>query len=227
MTNSTHQKSLARLSARLQALQPTIDVLWSKLVPENDASGPRSIGFMGAQSGAGATLMAACGAIGIARHLRAKVLLIETNYHSAQLAHYADLAAKPGLTELLRGQVDLESALQATDVAGLSILPAGSTKDVSPGFFSTNNAEELFESFVRDFDFVIYDIPPVLEYTETFSLFRRLDDVCLVLQSGETTAKTAERAAKELSDCGANFLGCVLNRYVAELPAWFGGNRAA
>ena len=227
MNTSNSIPSLARIAARLMPLQPTIDVLWSKLVSEENAAGPRSIGFMGSESQAGTTLMATCAGIGIARHLRANTLLIETNHYSPGLASYAEVPDAPGLVDVLRDDASLESAIRPTDVAGFSLLPVGRFSTVPPGFYSTESATELFEKLERMYDFALFDIAPVLEHTDAHALLRRMDDACLVVRAGSSTNSSVEKAAREIEDDGIPLLGTVLNAYKPEFPAFLGGRRAA
>ena len=125
LSNSCNPKSLTRVYARFQPFQRTIDSLWAKLVPESKEADYRTLAFMSPDKGEGTTMMATCAAIGLARHLRARVLLVEANTSSAGLAHYVGAENSPGLIEALTIEVDIEDALRTTDVAGLSLLPVG------------------------------------------------------------------------------------------------------
>lgn len=221
------KKSFARASTAFLPLQPTIDTLWAKLAPSGLLKQARKIGFTSPQAGAGTTTIAACAAIGLARHMRANVLLIEVNCRAPKLATYMQAAATPGFVEVLSGDVPIEDALQKTDIAGLSILTAGSGSRITPGFFSTEHASAVLAEFSKQYDFVLFDLPPVLDAPETHSLLWKVDEACLVVRFGETRQEAATRAAAEITSSGVQLLGSILNRHQSDLPSWLKGQSAA
>lgn len=225
--STLNKQSYVRASTAFRGLQSTIETLWAKLAPAGLPNEARKIGFTSPQAGAGTTTIAACAAIGLARHMRANVLLVEANCRAPQLAEYVQASTTPGFVEVLSRDASMESALQKTDVAGLSILTAGSSSRVSPGFFSTEHASTVLEDFSKQYDFVLFDLPPVLDSPETHSLLWRIDEVCLVLRFGKTRQETAARAAAEITSSGVQLIGSILNRHKSDLPGWLKGPAAA
>ncbi len=225
--STTSKTTLARASTAFLPLQSTIDTLWAKLAPSGLPQEARKIGFTSAQAGAGTTTVAACAAIGLARHMRANVLLAEANYRSPRLARFLQTASTPGLVDVLAGEVPIDAALQKTDVPGLSILTAGLGSRISPGFFSTEHASSVMDEFSKQYDFVLFDLSPVLESPETHSLLWRMDEACLVLRAGRTRQEAAMRAAAEITSSGVELLGSILNRHQSDLPDWLVGPTAA
>jgi len=219
--------SIARASTAFLPLQSTIDTMWAKLAPSGLPTEARKIGFTSPQAGAGTTTVAACAAIGLARHMRANVLLVEANCRAPQLAQYLQCSPTPGFVDVLASDASLESAVQKTDVAGLSVLTAGVSSRISPGFFSTEHASAVLAEFSKQYDFVLFDLPPVLESPETHSLLWRVDEACLVLRFGRTRQEAASRAATEITSSGVQLLGSILNRHKSDLPSWLAGPSAA
>ena len=74
---------------------------------------------------------------------------------------------------------------------------------------------------------MIFDVAPILTNPESHAILRRVDATCLVVQASKTRKDRAAKALSELAQSGASVLGSILNRYQAEIPSWFGGNRAA
>ena len=133
----------------------------------------------------------------------------------------------PGLVGVLSGDTSIEAAVQKTDVVGLSILPAGARARISPGFFATELSTDVITEFSNQYEFVIFDLPPILESPETRSLLWRLDEACVVLKFGETRRETAERAAAEVAGSGVQMIGSILNRHRSDLPRWLASPNVA
>ncbi len=227
MSTISSLPSLARASSAFLPLQSTIDTLWAKLAPSGLPTEPRKIGFVSAQPGEGTTTVATCAAIGLARHMRANVLLVEANYRRPGLANYLQAPSTPGLVEVLSGNASIDSAIQKSDVPGLSILPSGFGTRVSPGFFSTEHATAVLDEFPKKYDFIILDVAPVLSYPESHSLLWRTDEACLVVRFGKTRQEAAKRAATEITSSGVHLIGSILNRHHSDLPGWLAGPQPA
>ena len=206
-------------------LRNTIDTLWSSIIPQGGLDGPTKIAFAGTAEGDGATTIATCAAIGLAKHIQARVLLVEANFAAPRLASQLQLHATPGFAGLLDGTTDVERAIQATDLEGLSAMPAGVESPVRPGIFSSDRARDVFRELGEQFDCVIVDAPPVLDHPESRSIFWHVDRAVLVLRAGSTKQDAADKAAQEIEHSGAELLGAVLNRRRSDLPSWLTGNQ--
>ena len=63
------------------------------------------------------------------------------------------------------------------------------------------------------YDFILFDSPPVLAFTDTALLATLVDGVVLVINVGQVTQNDAIRAKRELEKAGAKILGTVLNHF--------------
>ena len=68
-----------------------------------------------------------------------------------------------------------------------------------------------------DYDYIIFDMPPVTQISVTPRLARFMDMVLLVIESGKTDRDVAQRAAALLTDSRAN-LGVVMNKTRRYVP---------
>jgi Mrp family chromosome partitioning ATPase len=68
-----------------------------------------------------------------------------------------------------------------------------------------------------DYDYIIFDMPPVSEISITPRLARFMDMVLLVIESEKTSRDAAMRVASMLSETKTN-VGLVLNKNRSYLP---------
>ena len=76
----------------------------------------------------------------------------------------------------------------------------------------------ILEEFEGRYDQIVIDSPPVLAVTDAAVLAVHTDGVVLVLRSGETEQRTAERSVEQLRRLGVRVFGAVLNEVSASSP---------
>jgi len=76
----------------------------------------------------------------------------------------------------------------------------------------------LIEELKDEYEYVVFDIPSVLAYSEGLTLSRSVDGVLIVVRSGGTKRALVERSIGLLEDAGATVLGAVLNRRKFYIP---------
>ncbi|MFO0982792.1 MAG: CpsD/CapB family tyrosine-protein kinase [Planctomycetota bacterium] len=200
--------------------QRSLDALWANLSRKGDAGSPERLLFVSPTHGEGASTIASCTAIGFARHLREKVLLIEANLYAPSVAAYLGLPVSFGLSEVLKSELPLEEAILSTEIAGLDVLPAGTARHPEPGEFASDFAAAILAQAERGYRYILVDGPPLLLYPDSRILLRNVDEAVLVVRAKVTRRDMAENALQILKSSGVWVAGVVLNRFSSDVPAW-------
>ncbi|HST06299.1 MAG TPA: CpsD/CapB family tyrosine-protein kinase [Chloroflexia bacterium] len=124
----------------------------------------------------------------------------------------------PGLIQLLRGECELDEAIQQTAVERLAILPLGEPAHSFPLMIRTAALSDVIVELRSRFGLVVLDLPAVLNSTDTQVLARLADQLVLVVRAGVTPAKLVRQALDQIGE--ERFLGVVLNDAHSDLPAW-------
>ncbi|OIF07686.1 tyrosine protein kinase, partial [Acinetobacter baumannii] len=95
-----------------------------------------------------------------------RVLLIDADMRRGYMHKYFDVDVKPGLSELLSGQADLQKVLHKTQVANLDVITRGKSPTNPSEILSSNQFKELLEQLQSQYDHIIIDTPPVLAVTD-------------------------------------------------------------
>ena len=61
-------------------------------------------------------------------------------------------------------------------------------------------------------EFILLDIPPLLQYSEGIALSKLCDGIILVIEAGETRWEIVQQANRLLEKAHVNLIGGVLNR---------------
>jgi capsular exopolysaccharide synthesis family protein len=140
-----------------------------------------------------------------------KVLIVDADLRKPSVADVFDQASKPGLNEVLMGEVPFSSAIQKTTVDNLDFLASGSIPPNPTELLESNELKILIDTLGSLYDIILLDSPPVLAASDPLVLSSLADGVIMVAASDRTKMKEFEHAHESLQGIGAQVLGVVLN----------------
>jgi capsular exopolysaccharide synthesis family protein len=165
----------------------------------------------------------------IARHLAAaaarmgsRVLLMEGDLRRPTLAQQLNVAAGPGLSDVLIGAVTLSEATQSIGLRTpssetavprtLDVLVSGATLPPNPAELVESHAmEDLLQRVKAVYDLIVIDTPPLTAVSDAFPLLHKVDGVVIVGRVGRNRRDVAERLHETLQGVAAPLLGVIAN----------------
>jgi Mrp family chromosome partitioning ATPase len=197
--------------AALDRFGTSADTLWTRIAPAKRPGELRTIAFVGAGQGVGTSTVAICTAVGLARHLRAKVTLVEIGLGASALAPLLGLSEAPGLSQVLAGTAPSASCVRGCGLDGLGVVTSGGGV-AAPGDFASERTRKLFEELGAGRDFLLIDAPPLVAHPELHPILLHAREAVMVLEAGRTTREEASSLMEILVRSGVDVLGSVLNR---------------
>ena len=140
-----------------------------------------------------------------------RVLLIDADLRRPSIHRALDLLREPGLTNLLVGDASVREAVRPSVLPNLDVLPSGPFPPNPSELLNSKAMKRLLEEFEGRYGQVIVDSPPMLAVTDSAVLAQHTDGVVLVLRSGETEQRAAERSVEQLRRLNVRVFGAVLN----------------
>jgi capsular exopolysaccharide synthesis family protein len=174
---------------------------------ENDC---RSIMITSPSYGEGKSITTANLAISIAQDSK-KVLIIDANIRNPSIHQIFKIKNTIGLTNILIGQKKLEETLNQTEFGRVGVVTSGPIPNNSEKLFRSVLLEQLITKAKELYDYVLIDVPPVLEENDTKIIAGQTDGVILVIRNGRTEDYLAVEAKNSLEVAHANMLGVILN----------------
>ena len=179
----------------------------------------RTLAIASAHEREGKRALARAIAIAMAHDHSGDVLLLECDLLRTSLEEDFQADPGPGLTELLTGDADLESALRPTLLPNLRLLPAGTAIGPTPSRLLRSPAMSHLLDEVRErLAFIVLDLPAVLRSSDAAVLAQLTDGVVLVARTGSTEQRAVLQALDLLS--GSTLHGVVLNRSRSRVPGF-------
>jgi capsular exopolysaccharide synthesis family protein len=147
-----------------------------------------------------------------------KVLLIDCDLRKPMIQKYLHLSnvKSYGLTNVLTDSQKTDQCIFYLSDIGLSVIISGPIPPNPAEILGSRKMEEFLKSLETQFDFIIFDTPPVSVVTDAAVLSKFCDGVILVVKQKSTDRGSALVAKKNLEIVGANIIGCVLNDFRAE-----------
>jgi len=155
-------------------------------------------------------------AIGLAE-IGSKVLLIDGDMRRPRLHKMFDQANSWGLSDILREknaieELPLDALIKKTAVSGVYLLPSGVCADNIFGLLWSGRLARLLPRFRQEFDYVLLDAPPCLEFADARIMARHIDQLLLVVRANYTDKRVAQAAVQRLLEDGIPVMGVILNR---------------
>lgn len=179
----------------------------------------RTILVTSASAGQGKTTVTANLAVAIARS-GATTVAIEADLRRPQLAQaFGARRAGPGLTGLLVGAADVETAVAEVlvhdDVPGappsvVSLLPSGPLPPNPSELLSSLQMRHTLDELTAMYDHVLIDSPPLLLVADSLELARVVDGVVVVARRNNVTSEEAKEVRSLAERLGLSLVGVVL-----------------
>jgi protein-tyrosine kinase len=141
-----------------------------------------------------------------------KVLLIDADLRKPTVQYTFKIDNLNGLTNVLTKQSSLSQAVNESLVENLSVLTSGPIPPNPAELLGSKAMEDLLEVAMKEYDFVIFDTPPILAVTDAQILANKCDGSILVVNSGKTEIEPAMKSKEMLLSSKGKLLGVVLNQ---------------
>src|SRR5262249_28722871 len=131
--------------------------------------------------GDGKSTMAANLAVSIAQSGK-RVLVVDADFRRPRQHHIFGLAGRVGLATVMAGDAELSTAIPATPVPNLDVLPCGARPTNPAELLTLPRFAELLGELRGRYDFVIVDTPPLLAVSDPSVVAPRVDGVLLTIR---------------------------------------------
>ncbi|MFP7299088.1 CpsD/CapB family tyrosine-protein kinase [Neobacillus niacini] len=140
-----------------------------------------------------------------------KVLLVDADLRKPTVHRTFGVNNLFGFTTVLTKQATLGSTVLDTEEKDLYILTSGPVPPNPAELLSSKSMEQFLEEAKEQFDYVIFDTPPLLAVADPQILANKVDASILVVYSGRTEIEQVKKAKDLLVNAQSKLAGVVLN----------------
>lgn len=151
-----------------------------------------------------------------------KVMLVDTDLRKPTVHYTFSVSNMDGLTSVLTKDITLEQAVSKTQISCLEILTSGPIPPNPSELLDSKAMEKVIEDLKAQYEYVIFDTPPILAVTDSQIIASKCDGVVLVVASGKTHKDRALKAKELLEKAGSQMLGVVVNGVEERISGYYG-----
>jgi capsular exopolysaccharide synthesis family protein len=188
----------------------SIDGIRTMLLCDDQADAKRILMITSANAREGKTMLASHLAGSIARTGR-KTLLIDCDLRRPGIHRLFDVSESPGMSEVLRKQIEPADAVRPTRLDNLYILAAGKCDREAVEALARQSFPDLLAKLRAEFDFIIVDSCPILPVPDALLISKHVDAVVLSIRPAVSHAASVFAACERLQAMGVPLLGTVVN----------------
>jgi polysaccharide biosynthesis transport protein len=160
-----------------------------------------------------------------------RTLIVDCDLRNPSIQKLFELPLGPGVPEILRQEVDVSDAVQATAVPNLWVIPAGQCSNATIAALAQGHPmETLFNRLRGQFDFIIVDSCPVLPVADALLIGQHVDGVVFSIMQDISQLPKVLTATEKMNQLSIPLIGAVVNgikqdvysygyNYVKQLPA--------
>lgn len=175
------------------------------------------VASVSANAASGKSFVMANLAVSLSQRIDKKILLVDADMRCPMVHQIFGLENTVGLSQLLTGQVAEEnSAYHAIGDGSLTVLTSGKLPPNPLELLSAPKMEQLIEAWKQEYDYVLFDLPPVGEVADAIALSRYVSGFLFVLRSGISDVHHVRDAVALLEERNAKIHGCVLTDVQSE-----------
>jgi len=140
-----------------------------------------------------------------------RVVLIDCDLRRPKMHNVFKMSREQGVSNILVGKLDVEDALQPTEISNLFIIPSGPVPPNPSEILGSRRMKKLIAGLRQNFDRILIDSPPIVAVTDATVLTRSIDGAIIVIRANDKSRELVRHSLEKLKSVGAPILGAVLN----------------
>lgn len=148
----------------------------------------------------------------IAAVMGKRVLLVDGDLRRPQIHNRTNLSNQQGLTNLISTDIPVDQVIQQLPaMTNLSVITSGPIPPDPARLLSSGKMKRLMAEFQKNFDLVIYDVPPIVGLVDVRLIAPHTDGIVMIVRIDKTDKLGVIQAQDSLKISSTNVLGIAIN----------------
>ncbi len=174
---------------------------------------PRSVTILVTSSGPkeGKSTSIANMAVTLAQ-MNAKVILVDLDLRRPMIQNKFMIDKENGVSDyLIDSNLTVAQVAKHTEIPNLDVITSGFIPPNPSEMLSSKRFDELILDLKENYDFILFDSPPVIAVTDALILAKKVDMLLMIVRIGLTEKGIVKRARELLANVNAKIDGIVVN----------------
>ncbi len=182
----------------------------TNLLALNKDGSPKSVVFTSSHKGEGKSISVANIALSLVELGNTRVCLVDTDFRAPVLGKMFGIGEEPGLSDMLLEGLSLDKVLHQTKTENLRLICSGREPRNPTELLGSERMLDLASALKKDFQYILFDTPPIFPYSDACILGSRCNGIILVVRMDHTPKSTVEKAVKSAESAGGKVIGTFL-----------------
>ncbi|HPY96108.1 MAG TPA: polysaccharide biosynthesis tyrosine autokinase [Candidatus Cloacimonadota bacterium] len=149
--------------------------------------------------------------------MKSTVCLVDFDLRRPMVHNVFELDRNVGSSDYLSDpNVSIDTIIKQSAVENLSIITSGAIPPNPSELISSDRADMMIKELKERFDYVLFDMPPVIAVTDSMIMAKKVDMLILVIRVNNTEKGVVQRTKTMLENINVTISGIVVNGIVHE-----------
>jgi capsular exopolysaccharide synthesis family protein len=150
-----------------------------------------------------------------------RVVIVDSDLRKPRLNKIFEIKNTNGLTNYLSSTLDIRDLVKPTKIPNLFLINSGPVPPNPVELLDSEKMNDLIDRLKQGFDYILYDVPPVLSVSDAIVLGTKIDGMILVAWGGKTSRDALRQTKDKLDVHKIKCLGVVLNNINVEERGYY------
>jgi capsular exopolysaccharide synthesis family protein len=202
-----------------EVLTDHVDAARTSLLHRARVKGVRVVLVTSALCGEGKTSLS-CQLAGSLARAGYRTLLIDGDLRRPAAHGVFGLPGGPGLSELLRKEIEVSAAVRRTGTGRLWLLPAGKWDPRATQALARGRLPNLLKDLREQYEYIVIDSAPVLPVVDSLLLAQHVNGVILSVLREVSQMPLVQAALERLGGVGVPILGAIMNGAPSDVTSY-------
>ncbi len=142
-----------------------------------------------------------------------KTVLVDADLRKPMIHKLFNVKMVPGLTDwIINPELRIDEVYKKTSIENLYIITCGSIPPNPTELLESKKMVRILEVLKQNFDFILFDSPPIMVVTDAVVVSRIIDGVVLVIETRRTRRDIIYKSKEIIENVGGKLLGAILNK---------------
>lgn len=170
----------------------------------------KTVGLTSALPGEGKSVSVANLAITLAQSGKT-VLIVDADLRRPRQHRMFRVKNTYGLTTYLTDSVELRDVVKSTEIPNLFLVNSGPIPPNPAELLGSDKMQRFIRMMSEETDFILFDLPPMLEISDALVLGAKVDGLVLVVWGDRTSREALKKAREKLDLLKVRTLGVIIN----------------
>lgn len=158
----------------------------------------------------GKTITAVNIAIALAQQVDTRVLIIDCDLRRPRIQSVLEIPVDKGITNYLNFECEVSDIVYTSKLDNLDAICCGTIPPNPSELLSSDNMKELIKELSKQYDYIIFDTPPIGGVIDALPIIKQTDGVVIV-RDNVTDIRDYKKTIDILKRSEANIIGVIFN----------------